>query len=185
MRSTRITVIVLLLALFETGCHKRVAVVALPPAPPPAPAVRETPVPPPAPVSVPVPLPVPVPAVPALAAAERAFVVGDYDEAARLYDAYIQGTPGGPQREQALFYLGMTSVLRPSPDWKRGAALFRQLTDEFPGSSFKPAANLILSLHMELDQAATDSKQREQRLKQLTTELERLKKIDADRRKRQ
>jgi len=48
----------------------------------------------------------------------------------------------------------------------------------------KLQANLILSLRAEIDQVAADSKQRDLRIKQLTTELDRLKKIDADRRKR-
>jgi len=41
-----------------------------------------------------------------------------------------------------------------------------------------------LELHSELDQMTTDGKQREQRIKELQTQLDRLKRIDADRRKR-
>ena len=60
----------------------------------------------------------------------------------------------------------------------------QQLIEEFPNSSLKPQANLILSLHSEVDQVTADNKLRDQRIKQLTTELDRLKKIDADRRRR-
>ena len=56
--------------------------------------------------------------------------------------------------------------------------------DEHPNSPYKQPANLILSLRSELDQAAADNKQRDLKIKQLTTELDRLKRIDADRRKK-
>ena len=68
--------------------------------------------------------------------------------------------------------------------WQRAAATFKQLADEFPNSPFKPAANLLVALRSEIDQVNADSKVRDQRIKQLTTELDRLKKIDADRRRR-
>ena len=82
--------------------------------------------------------------------------------------------------------MALTYVLRPAPgtDWPRAIATLKQLLEEYPESAFKSQANLILSLRAELDQTAADSKQRELRIKQLTTELDRLKKIDADRRKR-
>lgn len=159
MRSNRITIVAFAAALAVAGCHKRVPVGALPP--PPAPAVS------------------------ALDQADRAFTSGSYDEAARAYENYLRLTPSGAQRDQALFHLGLTHALRPvSADWQHAAAAFKQLIDEYPNSPFKPPANLILSLHSELDQVAADSKQRDQRIKQLTTELDRLKKIDADRRRR-
>ena len=146
------------------GCQKRVAVTALPP-PPVSPSSPASP----------------------LDQADRAFTSGNYDEAARAYEDYLrQPLSGSSQRDQALFHLGLTYLLRPTPsaDWQRAAAVFKQLMDEFPNSAFKPPANLILSLHSDLDQLNADSKQRDQRIKQLTTELDRLKKIDADRRKR-
>ena len=76
--------------------------------------------------------------------------------------------------------------MRPAPgsDWPRAIATLKQLVEEYPDSVFKSQANLILSLRAELDQVAADSKQRDLRIRQLTTELDRLKKIDADRRKR-
>ncbi len=163
MRPNRIAIIVFSATLAAAGCHKRVPVAALPS----------------------VPAPVPVPAVSALDQAERAFTSGNYDEAARAYENYLRAGPSGVQRDQALFHLGLTYALRPAAaDWPRAAATFKQLIDEYPNSLFKPPANLILSLHTEVDQVAADSKQRDQRIKQLTTELDRLKKIDADRRRR-
>ena len=166
MRSNGVAIAFLSAALVATGCHKRPTVVALPPAPPPAPAAPAAPVSP-------------------LYQADRAFAAGNYDEAGRGYEGYLRASPAGEQRDQALFHLGLTYVLRPAPsDWQRAATVFKQLIDEYPNSPLKPQANLILSLHSEVDQATADNKLRDQRIKQLTTELDRLKKIDADRRRR-
>ena len=166
MRSNCVAVITLSALLTAFGCHKRVPVAATPPTPPP------------------------VAVVSALDQANSAFASGSYDEAARGYENYLRATPQGERREQALFQLGLTYALRPAPsvDWQRAAATFKQLIDEYPNGSLKAPTNLILSLHAELDQVAADAKQRDQKndqkIKQLTTELDRLKKIDADRRKR-
>jgi hypothetical protein len=173
MRSKCLGVLLLLAVLAAAGCHKgRTPVVASAP-PPPSP----TPTPPP---------PAPVITVSPLEEADRAFASGNYDEAARGYDNYLRATTSGGQRDDALFHLALTYVLRPAPgaDWPRAIAMLKQLLEEYPESAFKSQANLILSLRAELDQTAADSKQRELRIKQLTTELDRLKKIDADRRKR-
>ena len=123
----------------------------------------------------------------ALDQADRAFNAGNYDEAARGYENFLRiASPGSEQTDRALFQWGLTFVLRPAPaaDWPRAATTFKQLLDEHPDSPFRAQANLILSLHTEVDQVGADLRQREQRIKQLTTELDRLKKIDADRRKR-
>jgi tetratricopeptide (TPR) repeat protein len=173
MRSKCLGVLLLLAVLAAAGCHKgRTPVVASAP-PPPSP----TPTPPP---------PAPVITVSPLEEADRAFASGNYDEAARGYDNYLRAITSGGQRDDALFHLALTYALRPAPgtDWPRAIATLKQLLEEYPESAFKSQANLILSLRAELDQTAADSKQRELRIKQLTTELDRLKKIDADRRKR-
>ena len=174
MRSKCLGVLLLLAVLAAAGCHKgrRTPVVASAP-PPPSPS----PTPPP---------PAPVITVSPLEEADRAFASGNYDEAARGYDNYLRATTSGGQRDDALFHLALTYALRPAPgtDWPRAIATLKQLLEEYPESAFKSQANLILSLRAELDQTAADSKQRELRIKQLTTELDRLKKIDADRRKR-
>jgi tetratricopeptide (TPR) repeat protein len=170
MRSKCLGVLLLSAVFAAAGCHKRAPVVAS--APPPLPP----PPPPPAPVIT----------VSPLEEADRAFASGNYDEAARGYDNYLRATTSGGQRDDALFHLALTYALRPAPgtDWPRAIAMLKQLLEEYPDSAFKSQANLIVSLRAELDLAAADSKQREVRIKQLTTELDRLKKIDADRRKR-
>jgi hypothetical protein len=181
MRTKCIGVVLLSAAFIVAGCHKspkRTPIAAVPPAPAPTAA----PVPPPAP---PPPTPPPPPVSP-LEEPDRAFLSGNYDEAARGYEAYLRTTMAGGERDQALFHLALTYVLRPAPatDWPRATAMLKQLLEEYPDTPLKAPASLILSLRTELDQVALDAKQRDQRLKQLTTELDRLKKIDADRRRR-
>lgn len=187
MRSIGIAAIALSAVLACTGCHKvkRVPVATFPPPVPPAPPVPEvasTPVPAPEPPPPPPPAPAPSP----LEGADRAFASGNYDEAARVYDDYIKAMKSGTERDQALFRLALTYVLRPAPatDWMRATTTFKQLIDEYPQSPLKGPANLILALRSDLDKANADAKLRDEKIKQLTTELDRLKKIDAERRKR-
>jgi tetratricopeptide (TPR) repeat protein len=189
MRANRITLVVISVALAAAGCHKKVpvpTVVALPVPPPPLPAPTPPPAPAPAPTPPPVAPPDSVPVAAPLSEADRLFLAAEYEEAANLYQAFLRNNPTGDQRDQALFYLGFTYVLRPAPgaDWQRAVATFKDLITRYPESPFRPIAQLIVSLRSDLDQAVADTKQRDQRVRALTTELDRLKKIDADRRKR-
>jgi len=187
--------------LVVTGCQKHTTAVAVPrvvlPAPPkvalPPPrvvALLEPTVVVPAPAS-------PTPEVAALEQADRSFIAGVYDEAARAYEDYLRLLPPGCPCDQELFRLGLSYVLRrtPNSDWQRATAVLKELVHEHPNSSFAAPANLILTLRTELNQLAVDTvantKQRDERIRQLTSELEkvtseldRLKKIDSDRRKR-
>jgi len=182
MRAKCIGVVLLSGAFVVTACHKapkRTPIAAVPPAPAPVAAPAPSPTPPP-------PTPPPPPPVSPLEEPDRAFFAGNYDEAARGYEAYLRTTTADGQRDQALFHLALTYALRPAPatDWPRATATLKQLVEEYPESPLKAPASLILSLRTELDQSVLDAKQRDQRLRQLTTELDRLKKIDADRRRR-
>ncbi len=174
MRTTRLIVVILSAILIASGCNKtkRVPIAALPPASPATPATPPTPLPPAKPIS------------PALDEADRAFNSGSYDDAARDYENYLRSDPEGSRRDEALFHMGLAYALRSTADWQRASSAFKQIVEVFPDSPFKPPASLILSLHSELDQVNASVQQRDQRLRQLTTELDRLKKIDADRRKR-
>ena len=160
MRTNRIIIITFSAILIASGCDKRVPVTSTPPVAPPDPAAV------------------------ALDDADRAFSAGSYDEAARRYESYLKFKTAGTRRDEALFHMGLSYVLRPAADWQRASSAFRQIAEVFPNSPFKPPASLILSLHSELDQVNANVQQRDQRIRQLTTELDRLKRIDADRLKR-
>jgi hypothetical protein len=169
VRSNCSAIVAVCAILTFAGCHKRLppAAVTSPPAAAPAP-------PPPAAVAV-------------FDEANRAFAAGSFDAAAAGYERYLRETaPGAAARDEALFRLGLAFANRPVPeaDWTRAGAAFKQLVDEAPASALAAPAGLILSLRAELDQAAADLKTRDQKIRQLSTELERLNKIDAERRKR-
>jgi len=167
MRTGGVITIAFYSALALSACDKHVPGTRLPPPPTPG-----------------APTPTPSPAAAALEEADRAFNAGSYDEACREYENYLRLYPGGTQRDQALFRLGLGYALRPAADWQHASSAFRQIVEGFPNSPFKQPSNLILSLHSEIDQLSANTQQRDQRIKQLTTELDRLKKIDAERRKR-
>jgi len=100
-------------------------------------------------------------------------------DAAKGYEGYLQRQPSGERRDQALFRLALTYAVstNPAPDWARMTTLLKQLVDQYPQSPLRGQAMVVLSI-------ATDTQKRELRIKQLNTELEKLKQIDADRRRR-
>ena len=162
MRSTCLTTAGLCILLTLAACNKRVAVVAprVPASPPPA--------------------------ILALEEANRAFAAGDYVAACREYENFLQLAPSENQRDLALFRLGLAYALRksPGPDWQRATQTLQQLMANHATSPYRPAAELILNLHTEVGQAQADARAREDRLIQLSTELDRLKRIDAERGRR-
>jgi TolA-binding protein len=120
----------------------------------------------------------------ALEDATRDFARADYPAAARNFQQYLNLVPSGGQRDQALFHLGLIYSQPGDPriDWQRAANYFNQVVNEFPTSPLKPAAQLILTLKSETVQLAAESDTRNQRIRQLNTELERLIRIDSERR---
>jgi hypothetical protein len=169
-----------------SGCHKRSAVVVEPPRALVVPTVvvvtAPIPIPAPIPTSL-VPDPLPEPASP-LEEANRAFAAGNYDEAIRLYESYLVSPSG--EEDEALFRLALSYSLRskPGPDWQRARDFLKQLITDYPESPLKSPATLIVSLRSHADQLVRDVKAREQAMRQLSAELERLKQIDTERRRR-
>ena len=169
MRTKRIATFAIWMILALASCQKKTTRVAAPP-----------------PASTPAPRPASPPPSPALLErADRAFSTGAYDDAIRDYEQGLRLSPPSNEREQALFRLSLAYVLRSAnPDWPRATMLLKQLVDEYPSGVLKPPAALILSLHSEFDQLAADSRTRDQRIRQLSSELDRMKQIDAQRRTR-
>ena len=166
MRTTRVAIAGFFI-LLQAACHKRAAI--------PIPSI---PAPPPAAV--------PSPAAVALEEGDQAFTANDYEAACRAYENYLRIAPSRDRHDQVLFRLGLGYALRknPSPDWERAATVLRQLLNDYPNSLFKPPAELILALRSEVGQVNAGAKLRDERIKQLTAELDRLKRIDAERLKR-
>ena len=183
MHSKCIRVIALSIALFAAGCHKNVPIAVLQPVPPPGPG--PTPNPP----------PMRLPAQPDAAApklrealpleqADSAFREGDYKHAQALYEDAFNDQRSEDQRDRILLTWGLALVFPPDANWRLGSEKFKQLIDSYQTSPYTPLAHLILSLRSEIERTVADKRQAEQRIKQLTTELDRLKKIDTDPRRR-
>jgi outer membrane protein assembly factor BamD (BamD/ComL family) len=122
----------------------------------------------------------------ALGNAEAEFARANYPVAAQNYQQYLNLVPTGGRRDEALFRLGLIYSMpgEPRVDWQRAMNYFNQVVNEFPESPLKPAAQLIMTLKSETVQLAAESETRNLRIRQLNTELERLIKIDSDRRAR-
>ena len=197
MRAKCVRALLIGTLLFVTACHRRGAVTASP-----SPSVAAVPEPPsvavppsrvvllPQPSVVVSPPTAPSPALAVHEQADRWFKAGVYDEAAQAYEKYLRLQPTGCPCEQELLRLALSYVLRraPKPDWQRATSVLKQIIEEYPNSSFTASASLILALRSQLDHLAVDAavstKQRDEQIRQLSSELDRLKKIDSDRMKR-
>jgi len=79
--------------------------------------------------------------------------MGDCFGAARDFERYLDLVPTGGERDHAFFHLGLINSVPECgrQDWTVASGYLTKLVEEFPQSSYKPAAQLILSLR---DQAA-------------------------------
>jgi hypothetical protein len=167
----------LLLTLIFAGCHKRTPPVSAPP-----PVKTDITFQPTDDNLPPVPA-FPPPNRPAnlvlnpLAPADTAFNAKKYAEAATAYEQYVNANPDGVLRDQAFFGWGLSLALVPNPDWPRVITTLQRLAKECPESPLRAEADLIRLL-------ATDNQSQKQSNKRLSTELDKLKQIDAERRKR-
>src|SRR5262245_1002830 len=81
-----------------------------------------------------------------LQSANREFAAGNYANASRDYEHYLELVPSGGDGDQALFQLGVIYSVPEAKfvDWPKATGYLTRLVSEFPQSPFKPAAQLIL-----------------------------------------
>lgn len=197
LRPAAIALAALLAALSAAGCFGRKAKPQPPPAQPApaeaAPARTEPPAEPPPTVTLnPPPNPAPPVVVrpasptesPVLLEAEDKFAIRNYRGAIRDYEKFLENHPGHKDRPQAMFHLGLAYALSgPSAqNQKKAIEQFRGLAREFADSPYAAAAQYILSLLAEVERLKTENETRVETLKRLREELERIKKIDMERR---
>ena len=189
----RIFCCVLLVSLFSMGCRHKSASV---PAPTANPLAAKTALPPPPAVtpslsasSIPTPLePAPMPrpstAPSSLDLGEASFQIGKYAQAAKAFEDYLKENPKSAARDRALFQLGLSRALAgdSARDLRSAESVFKKLVSEFPSSPYRDQAELILGLQNQVDKLKTDIKDREEKIKKLTEELQKLKEIDLQRR---
>jgi len=189
-RKSSIAIVFVFLLLMLTGCHKKPVVVVPPPSPPvaveePAPSAvtPRVPTPPtPAPLeSAPIPKTITAPSN--LEVGEVNFQAGNYRQAARSFEAFLNSNQKSKSRDQALFYLGLSRVLASdsSRDLHQAEAAFKRLITEFPTSPYKREAEFILGLQAQIERLKSDVKERDDKIKRLSDELQKLKEIDLQR----
>jgi hypothetical protein len=189
----RIFLLLSLMVLVSWGCiGKKAAVTAPTPATAPKPHETAEPAPSaviPPPTTAPAPLePTPLPQTitsPSnLELGEMNFRLGNYPKAIKAFEAYLSANPNAKSRDQALFHLGLSRALAvdSSRDMRQADAAFKRLISEFPKSQYKDQAEFILGFQVQIDKLKLDLKEREDRIKKLSEELQALKDIDLQRR---
>jgi TolA-binding protein len=178
--------------LLGWGCHKKASATAPPlpvttePAADSAPSAVTPRVPRPA-TPAPLesaPLPKTITAPSNLEVAEMNFKVGNYRQAAHSFEAFLSANPKSDSRDQALFHLGLSRALAndSSRDLRQAEAAFKRLIAEFPNSPYSSQAEFILGLQAQLEKLRSDVKERDDKIKRLSEELQKLKEIDLQRR---
>jgi len=186
---TRYFLLILLLAPTLTGCWKRVT----PAEPEPSAVNGGAYVPAPAAITPPEPRVWAEPAEESQTSsstppvifleAERNFAEGNYRRASQSFEKFLYTFPKAPERERALFYLGFSLALSgEDKDLLQTEAALRRLISEFPKSSYRRQAEWILDLRARIERLQSDVKERDERIRQLSEELRKLKSIDLERR---
>jgi TolA-binding protein len=126
----------------------------------------------------------PEPGTTNLESGEINFKKGNYRQAAREFKAFLDNNPKSNDRDRALFYRGLSHTLASdsSHDPRQAEKDFRELISKFPGSLYTNQAAFILSLLAQVDKLRSDVKERDERIKKLSEELQVLKEIDLQRR---
>ena len=115
--------------------------------------------------------------------AEKDFAAGNYKQAAHAYQKFLSTFPKAADRDRALFHFGFSLALSGSdPDLLQTEAALRRLITEYPQSPYRWQTEWILNLKTRIEQLQSNVKERDERIRQLSDELRKLKSIDFDRR---
>ncbi len=115
--------------------------------------------------------------------AEQYFDSGDYANAVRAYNTFLQQNAAAPNRDRVLFRMALAYSFPESPirSTPRATQLLQQIS-RLPDSRYKAEARLLLRLQEGADKLRADVTKKDERIRELTEELEKLKKIDMERR---
>jgi hypothetical protein len=132
---------------------------------------------------------------------EISFEKADFGQAVPAYENYLRATPNPKQHDRVLFRLALGYAIpgHPSHNPSRSTELLNRLVALFPQSPLKPQAEYILRLQAEsenlkavnestqamqteLEKTRAGLRERDERIKILREELDKLKKIDLERR---
>ena len=125
--------------------------------------------------------PRPVPAI--YQSAEVDFDNARYVLAARSYETYLRDYPSRNNDDRILFRLGLCYSLadNSAAGLRKARDRFERLIALYPNSPYKPQAKVIMALQDQIEQKAAELQNNEERIRQLTEELNKLKKIDMQR----
>jgi TolA-binding protein len=117
---------------------------------------------------------------------EKYFRAGNYKKASLAFEKFLAKYTKSKYREQALFYMGMSraTATDSSRDPLQAEAALRRLIVEFPQSQYRKQAEYMLSLQTQIEKLRADVKERDEKIKLLNEELQKLKAIDMQRRPR-
>jgi outer membrane protein assembly factor BamD (BamD/ComL family) len=140
---------ILAFLMVATACHRHAGIAATPTAPV-APAV--------------------VNAVPAaLKEADSAYERGDYVNAAKSYETYLQSNPPTDEMDRVLFRTGVAQTLSGTAAGESASnGTFKQLLTDYPNSPYAPPSQLVLALETDIQHLQADQKFRDDQIRQLT-----------------
>jgi len=138
------------LFLCLTACHKKVA--SNPPATPP---------------------PEPPPSVLAIQEADSAYARGDFAGADAKYDEYLRDASAGDQRDRALFQRAVIYSRREFQAYnpQMTTEFLKRLVADYPWSTLKPVAQLILDLQNDNGQLAANREEANRRSQELLAQI--------------
>ncbi len=113
---------------------------------------------------------------------EMNFQIGDYGKAIKFYQTFLNAYPKSEDRDRALYHMGLAGALGSTRDLNLTEAAFKKLIAEFPNSQYKVQAELILGLQAQIEKIRVEVKDRDEKVKRLSEELQKLKDIDMQRR---
>jgi outer membrane protein assembly factor BamD (BamD/ComL family) len=114
--------------------------------------------------------------------AEALYAQADYAGAVRAYEDHVSVRPDDPRSDQVLWRLGMIYLVYGAPDRdsKRGEQNLRELSDRFPSSPFREAADYVLALRQEVAELRSESEQHKQEILTIQSQIEAMKRIDLE-----
>ena len=112
------------------------------------------------------------------------FESGDYANAIQAYTAWMRDHSAADNSDLVLFRLALSNALPEGSlhNMPQAMQLLKQLVTQYPKSPLKSQAEFLLRLQDEVNRLRADLGKRDDRIKELTRELEKLKQIDMQRR---
>lgn len=123
------------------------------------------------------------PAPDAFTQGEVLFARSDYTGAMRAYEEQLADLPDDPRNDRVLLRLGMIHLVYGAPerDPERGVQRLRELSDRFPASPLREAADYVLALRQEVAALRAESEHHRQEVQKLESQIEAMKRIDLER----